>query len=288
MRIFLKIHSIKEDELDYISAICLDPSVGKKTREMMGDGMKNRLQWIKEMMPKGLEILVALDTPKDEIINYKWAGRMKHSELAIQGKVPMGLLEYLPIEYALEPVEGKKLLFINCMWILPPFWQCGIGKALLESFLDKITQYEGGCVITYDKDKWFGTSIDYMPSNFFKKFGFREVDREGSRYLLFYDFGSKSKPKFITLKEKIISEEDQNIVEIFYNSQCPWSMYMINEIKTEMKKYPQFQVNLINTDDRKIVEQYGISRGIRLNGKTIIKRMGIWEDIENDISKIEK
>ena len=40
---FLKIQLIKNQELDYIPHICLDPSVDKPTRDLMGNSMQTRL-----------------------------------------------------------------------------------------------------------------------------------------------------------------------------------------------------------------------------------------------------
>ncbi|MFX1593666.1 MAG: GNAT family N-acetyltransferase [Promethearchaeota archaeon] len=284
----MEIQTITKDKLDLICAICLDPSVDKETRDLMEDGMDERIYWIKEMMQKGLEILVALEKPRKEKIHYKWVGKMLHSDLTIHGRVPMGLLEYIPIEHALEPVKGNNCLFINCMWILPPFWLNGVGKALLKSFLEKAKQYGGASVIAYEGDRWFGTSIRYMPSSFFKKFGFKEVDRDGSRVLLFLDLGSSSTPKFIFPELKDQYKSQKLNLEILYNSQCPWSKYMINTIKNNIEKNFNINLNIINTDDRIVIEKLGISRGVFLNGKPIIKRMASWEEIKLEIEKFIK
>ena len=275
----MEIQTITEERLDLICPICLDPSVDKETRDLMENSMDERICWIKEMMPKGLEILVALEKPRNEMIHYKWVGKMLHSSLAIDGQVPMGLLEYIPIEHALEPVKGENILFINCMWILPPFWLNGVGTALMESFIERAKQYGGASVITYDGDRWFGTSIKYMPSSFFKKFGFKEVDRDESRVLLFLDLGSSSP------KSKDFHKTEKLNLDIFYNSQCPWSRYMINTIKMKVEKHSTINLNIVNTDDRKLIEKLGISRGIYLNGKPIIKRMASWEEIKTEIDK---
>jgi len=282
----LKIQVVNIDELDYISSICLDPSVDKKTRNLMENGMDDRINWIKKMKLKELEILVATEKPTEEIIQYKWVGKIQHSDLAIINNVPMGLLEYVPVEYALEPIIGKNSLFINCMWILPPFWKIGVATALINEFINKAKKYGGGCVIAYDGDKWFDTSIKYMPSSYFKQFGFKEVDKEGTRILLFLDLGSNSPPKFIPSKSENVSKKNLLTLDLFYNSQCPWSWFMINSVKNNLKRYPNINLNLINTDDRKIIEKYGISRGIRINGKPVIKRMATWNEIKYEIDKV--
>ena len=283
----MKIEKLSEDKLDYVGAICLDPSIGKQQREDMQPAMTNRIAWIKKMMAKGLEIFVALEKPKPQVIHYKWAGKMKHSDLALHGKVPMGLLESIPIKFALEPVEGKGL-FINCMWILPPFWLTGVGKSLLENFIISAKEFGGASVISYEGDRWFGTSINYMPSSFFKKYGFKEVDRDGSCILLYRNLGVDIQPKFISFKPEFLNKNEKKIVEIFFNSQCPWSKYMVDEIKVKEKKYPEIAFKFINTDERKTIEKFGISRGVRINGKPIIKRMATWEEIELEIKKAQK
>ncbi|MFX1476568.1 MAG: GNAT family N-acetyltransferase [Promethearchaeota archaeon] len=282
----MQIQTVNINELEYIRSICLDPSVDKKTRSLMENGMAIRTNWIKKMKQKGLEILVAVEKPKEETIHYKWVGKIQHSDLAVFSTVPMGLLEYLPIEYALEPIVGSNSLFINCMWILPPFWRSGVATALINEFINKAKNDGGACIIAYDGDKWFDTSIKYMPSSFFKKFGFKEIDREGTRVLLFLDLGSSTPPKFIQSKSEDLSKKDLLTLDLFYNSQCPWAWFMINSVKNKLKGYPNINLNLVNTDNRKVIENYGISRGIRINGKPVIKRMATWNEIKKEIDKV--
>ena len=282
----MKIQSINNKNLDYINHICLDPSVDKQTRALMEDGMEDRLNWIKNMFEKKLEILIALEEPKKETIHYKWVGKMLHSELAVHNNVPMGLIEYMPIESTLEPVEGKDSLFIHCMWILPPFWNYGVGGALINKFINKAKKLGGAAVIAYDGDKWFGTSIRYMPSSFFQKYRFKEVDRDGTRVLLYLDLGANLPPRFIQPVTEQYSEKDKISLEVFFNSQCPWSKFMINSIKKEIVSYPRIITNFINTKDRAIIKKYGISRGIRINGRPTINRMATWDEIKKELDEI--
>lgn len=282
----MKIHQISEDELDYVCAICLDPSVGKKTREMMGGAMNDRLCWIKNQMKKGLKILIAVEKPRQEKIRYKWVGNIIHAELAVHGLVPKGLLEYLPIEYALEPIKGKNTLFINCIWILPPFWNSGVGKSLIESFIERAKKFGGASVLAYEGDKWFGTTVKYMPCQFFEKFGFKEIATDGTRKLLYLDLGANNPPTFVFPKTKPINDSNIVQLDIFFNSQCPWNRYMIEEVKQNQQRYPGICVNLVNTDTRKKILKYGVSRGIFLNGNPVIKRMAGWNEIKSEIDKI--
>ncbi|MFW9784502.1 MAG: GNAT family N-acetyltransferase [Candidatus Heimdallarchaeota archaeon] len=280
----MEIKIVSEDELVFIPAICMDPSVGKGLKKVMKNCMEQRISWIKKMMRFGLEILVALDTPKNEIIYYKWAGKMRHSDLAIKGYVPMGLIESIPIEFALEPLEGKDSLFINCIWILPAFWNKGVGKALIKRLIERAKKVGGISVLAYDNENWFGTTIKYMPSQFFQKFGFKEVDREDERVLLYLDLGSKAAPSLIKY-QKLNSISGLNL---FLNSQCPWNCFMVDDIKRNLKNYPNINLNLINTDNKEIIKKYGISRGVIMNDKPLIKRMASWSEIKNQFERILK
>lgn len=284
----MNIKKILDTELDYIPAICLDPSVGKQSIAAMEDGMNKRLHWIKEMMEVGLEILVALEEPRNEEIHYKWVGEMLHSDLAIRGQVPMGLLEYIPIEHSLEPVKGEKSLFINCMWILPPFLGMGVGKALMEFLITQAKDIGGISTIAYDGDKWCGTSINYMPFKFFKEFGFKEIERDGTRVLVHLNLGAEMPPKLIYPQYEILQNEKDQCLVAFYNSQCPWSKLMIDELNKNLEKNPVLKLKVLKTDDRELIEKYGISRGLIIEGKPTLKRIALWNEMQKEIKRLLK
>lgn len=281
----LEFRKINADELDFVSAICLDPSVGRKGREAMKEPMENRLRWLQKMMPQGLEIIVALEDPKPEMLHYPYAGKIRHADLAVRGKVPKGLLEYLPIELALEPVKGKNSLFINCIWILPAFWKTGVAKGLMHQFIGEAKTWGGATVLAYEGGRWFGTTIKYMPSSFFQKFGFEEVSRDGTRVLLHLDLGAHKLPRLTTPKKRTIGEKDKLLMDVFCNSQCPWCGRMVDQIKRNLRKYPNVTLNVINTDRREVIEQFGFSRGVFINGEPVIKRMASWKEIRSVLNK---
>lgn len=273
----MQIHEVSADELGFVSAVCLDPSVPPRWREIMEPCMVKRCEWIKAMMKKGLQISVALSKPK-AVAGSLESGIGKVKTKTVQGSIAKGLIEYVPIEFACEPVKGEGGLFINCVWIVPPLWHQGAGKALLERCVKKARAYGGVSVLAYEGDKWFGF-FPYMPTSFFKKFGFKEVDRDGSRVLLHLDLGGNQKPKLIRAKVVRAKKSDKLTVDVFYSSRCPWSGWMVDKVTRGMKKYHAI-VNAINTDDRKVIEEYGMSRGVSVNGKPVMKRMASMKEIE--------
>jgi len=74
------------------------------------------------------------------------------------------------------------------------------------------------------------------------------------------------------------------VMDVFFNSQCPWSGWIVDKIKRNIKKYDAV-VNAINTDDRKVIEEYGMSRGVCINGVPIVKRMASWKEIESIVKQ---
>jgi GNAT superfamily N-acetyltransferase len=242
-----------------------------------------REEWLKSMMRNGLRVLVALEK-SDAVLSSFSVRNKKIRELIIRGKIPKGLIEYTPIEFAPEPVTGENSLFINCVWVLPKFWNAGVGRRLLERFIEDAKAYGGASVLTYECDKWFGY-FPYMPMSFFTKFGFREVDRDGSRVLLHLDFSGEEQLRLIYPKARKVGKSDKMIVDVLFNSQCPWSWWMADKVKRGMKKYDAV-VNAINTDDRRVIEEYGLSRGVCINGKPVFKRMASWKEIDFAVKQV--
>jgi len=273
----MQIREVSPEELDYVARLCLDPFMVPTWREAMQPAMAVRKEWLKAMLLNGLRVLVALEKSEDVLCSFSARNR-KIRKLIIRGKIPKGLIEYAPIEFAPEPITGENSLFINCVWVLPKFWNAGVARSLLERFIEDAKAYGGASVLAYEGDKWFGY-FPYMPMNFFRKFGFREVDRDGSRVLLHLNLGGDGQPRLIYPKIRTVGKSDKMVVDVLFNSQCPWSWWMADKVKRNMRKYGAV-VNTINTDDRKVIEEYGLSRGVCINGAPVIKRMTSWKEIE--------
>lgn len=221
--------------------------------------MEKRLEWIQKMWAKGLEIVVALGPRKSK----------------------KGLIEYLPIEMAPDPVKGENSLWINCIWVLPRFQKAGIGKGLMHHFLDDAKKVGGASVLAYEGDKWFGY-FDYMPTSFFKQLGFRVVSRDETRVLLHLDLGAHVTPKLLPAQGRRLGKKGQTAIDVFCNSQCPWCGWMADEINRKAEGLG-IKLKHINTDEREAIEDFGLSRGIAINGKPVIKRMAAWREIKSAI-----
>ncbi|WXG45666.1 MAG: GNAT family N-acetyltransferase [Candidatus Atabeyarchaeum deiterrae] len=234
------------------------------------------------MMAKGLRISVALEDSSKaiELLGEKDA---KFKETITLGNFPVGLIEYVPIEHALEPVRGNGSLFINCMWVLRPFWRHGVARALVQRAVEMGKNYGGVSILAYDGDKWLG-GYAYLPAAQFRKMGFKDVDRDGSRVLLHLNTGSNEKPELVHPQCKKYKGSGKPVVDIYFNSQCLWSGWSADEVRRNIGKY-KVEANFINTDDRQVVLERGLSRGVCINGEPLVKRIAPWWEIEPLIRK---
>ncbi len=256
----LEFHKITADELPYVSYLCLW-GVSQKQKDAMKRHMATRLKWIEEMWSKGLAIVVALGPRKSK----------------------KGLIEYLPIEIAPEAVKGKNSLLINCIWVLPRFMKAGVGKGLMQHFLADARNVGGASVLSYEGAKWFGY-FDYMPASFFKRFGFKEISRDDTRVLLHLDLGAHAAPRLLTPRSQRIERKGTTVVDIFCNSQCPWCGWMADEVCRKVKG-SGITFKVINTDNREAIEEFGLARGISINGRPAIKRMAAWREIKSTLER---
>ena len=55
-----------------------------------------------------------------------------------------------------------------------------------------------------------------------------------------------------------------------------------------MKNFSRVAVNVVKSDDKKTIEEFGMSRGVRINGRPVIKSMASWKEIRIEIEKIQK
>jgi len=272
----MEIRELRTDELDYAVLPCVDPGF----RVTLGQGMSLRKEFLKKMKREGLSVIVALEElGEQDSIDYPGVGRVKIKDLSLKGRMPIGLIEYVPIEKTIFPVKGENLAFIHCIWVITPFWSKGVGQALMESFMEKTSHLSGAAVISYEGESWWGF-FDYMPRWFFDKFGFKEVDRNGTSVLLFKSYEKARPPEFVSSQPSSASDQKTKEVEFFWSTQCPYSWWVMKLLEKKLKKNPACQSMLVNTDRREVAQRWGLTFGLRINGKTVFKRIPSWDEVK--------
>ena len=121
--------------------------------------------WYNAMKDKGLRVKLALDD----------AGKA------------VGMIEYFPIEYSIA--DGRDLYYINCIWVhghkqgIGDQRKQGYGKALLEAAEEDAETLGAKGMAAH------GVTLPvWIPASFFKKQGYKAVDKNGIMRLLFKPF----------------------------------------------------------------------------------------------------
>ena len=178
----------------------------------------------------------------------QWLKRQFKSEytfkkLDVRGKV---FIEYVPVEEAWLPIEGKNYMLINCFWVSGQFKGKGYGKRLLNECLKDSKKKDGVLVITGDKKRPFMND-----PKFFKKQGFEIADTADPYFQLWCKKNNRnaSTPKF---KESAKRGEcpNKNGIVAYYSNCCPYSEFYTN---SELRKYAEekgIPVEIIKIDSK--------------------------------------
>ncbi len=155
--------------------------------------------WYNKMKDKGLRVKLALDD---------------------KGEVG-GMIQYLPVEHSF--VEGKDSYFINCIWVhghkqgRGNFQKRGLGKALLQAAEDDAKAMDAKGMAA-----WGLLLPFWMKASWFKKQGYRSVERQGIQSLLWKPFADDAvPPKWIRPKKSPETVPGKVAVTAFLNGWCP-------------------------------------------------------------------
>ena len=208
-------------------------------------------------------------------------------KLAIEGGKACGMIQYLPIEHSI--IDGKDLYFIKCIWIhgykkgIGNFQKRGIGTALLKAAEEDVRSTGAKGIAAW------GISLPFwMKASWFKKKGYKKADKDGMAVLLWKPFVEDAKPpKWVKEKKKPQPVKGKVTVTSFINGWCPAQNIVFERAKRaslEIGEKVEFQE--IQTSDKKIVNEWGISDALFIDGKQV--RTGpppSYEKIKKRISK---
>lgn len=196
--------------------------------------------------------------------NYNTLFRGVRILVAYEGTTPVGHLEYIPIEYAPKPVTGANLTFIDCMFVEPKQRWHGVGAELLQACEEKNREHAHGLAVIAYPDSLF------MPAGFFIEHGFVCVAEQDNAWLMFKAWREVDMPQFLPRHYAAHERADKATIDVFWNSQCPFWVKAHNCLLRAVKDLgDQVAVHDINTDDRAVMQQYGIANGVFINGQCV-------------------
>jgi len=205
----------------------------------------------------------------------KWYEKIKDEgirvKLAVDDKGTIGgMIQYLPIELSLA--EGQDLYFINCIWIhgykqgRGNFQRKGMGKALLQAVEEDVKSLGAKGIVA-----WGILLPFFMRASWFKKHGYRRVDRIGIQELLWKPFtGQAAPPKWIRQKKKPDVVPGKVVVTAFKNGWCPAQNLVYERAKRAAAEFGDKVVfREVDTFDRKTFLEWGISDALFIDGRQV-------------------
>lgn len=226
------------------------------------------------------EYLACLESWSDEIkeggkAKELWFRRMKEKglrvKLALVDGRPAGMIHYVPIAHAFA--EGRDLYFIHCIWVHPHKGKGvgdqrkkGLGTALLAAAED-----DARALGAKGMAAW-GVSLPvFMRASWFKKHGYRKVDKNEVAVLLWKPFAEDAlPPRWIREKKKPETVPGKTAVTVFRNGWCP-AMNMVTERARRASEEfgDRVDFRLYETWDRPTYEEWGIADALFIDGKPV-------------------
>jgi N-acetylglutamate synthase-like GNAT family acetyltransferase len=205
----------------------------------------------------------------------KWYNQMKDKGLKVKfaiddNNIVGGMIQYIPIEHSI--VEGTDLFVVLCIWVhghkqgRGNYRNKGMGKALLKAAEEDARQMGANGLVTW------GLMIPvFMRASWFKKQGYKIVDKSGMMRLLWKPFNENANPpKFIKPKKQPSKGEGKVNVAIFRNGWCQAMNTAFERARRASKEFPG-KVNLqeFETINKEVVKEWGINDALYIDGKEI-------------------
>jgi len=231
----------------------------------MNEAGDHKACWYEKMKDKGLGVKLAVDD---------------------QGKVG-GMIQYIPIEHSFA--EGQDLYVILCIWVhgykkgRGNFQKKGMGKALIQAAEEDVRAKGAKGIAAW------GISLPFwMKASWFKKQGYVKVDNQKGQILLWKPFTDDAvPPKWIKPKKKPEQKEGKVVVTALLNGWCPAQSIAVERAKRAASEFgDKIDFREINTLDRKVFLEWGISEGLFIDGKQM--RTGPPPSYKKIRKKIEK
>ena len=204
-----------------------------------------------------------------------WYERKKTKGLRVklarnkEGRI-VGMIQYVPVEEA--PVLGGNLYYIYCIWIhgykegVGNWQNRGTGRKLLAAAEEDARSLRSKGMVA-----WGITLPFFMRSKWFKKNGYRKIDRDGITELLWKPFTGDAEPARLIKKKKTPGKQKNGVsVTCFRNGWCPAQNIVCERMKRAVEETGgRAEYIEIDTENRENLLEWGISDALYINGRQI-------------------
>lgn len=214
----------------------------------MADVGDRRELWFERMSQRGLRVKTAFD------------------DKGILG----GMIQYLPIEHS--QAEGEGLHFILCIWVhghkqgRGDFQGKGMGSALLKAAEDDARSVGSKGMVAW------GLSMPFwMRASWFRKHGYRKVDKDGMSVLLWKPFSEDARPpRWVRLRKRPQARDGVVTVTSFNTGWCSAGNIVHERAKRASSMFGErVRFEFVDTMDRGTFLEWGISDALFVDGKQV-------------------
>jgi len=209
-----------------------------------------RCRWIDRFVPRGLRARLALDD----------AGTVG------------GMIQYLPIEES--TVDGAGLYFIPCIWVhghkrgRGNFQGRGMGRALLAA-----AERDARALGAQGMAAWGLWLPFWMRASFFRRHGYRSVDRDGIASLVFKPFVAEARPpRFFRRSARPLElTPGRANVTCFVNGWCTAGAVTAERARRVAGEFGDaVAFREIDTSEHATVADWGLADALFLDGKRLM------------------
>jgi GNAT superfamily N-acetyltransferase len=214
----------------------------------MRDGREMKAAWVEQMKERGLVVKLALDE----------AGRA------------CGMLQMVPIEES--AAEGRDLYFVQCVWVhghkggIGDQRRQGMGTALLEA-AEETARARGATGMA----AWGMALPFWMRASWFKKHGYRKVDRDGIAALVFKAFVEDAEaPTWLREKARPSGAPDKVEVTALNSGWCTAQNCVCARAKRVCEEVGDAALfELIDTQEEEVRARWGQTNALFVDGKRV-------------------
>lgn len=210
-----------------------------------------RCRWLDRCRAQGLQARFALD------------------DRGVEG----GMIQFGPIEQSF--VDGEGLYFIYCIHVhgykqgRGRFQKQGMGKALLAAAEEDARRLGASGMAA-----WGVWLPFWMKASWFRKHGYRKVDRQGMAVLLWKPFTPEARPPrwFPKSKERLAPVAGKVNITAYVSGWCMAQNLVYERARRAAAEFGDKVVfREIDTSDRAAVARWGISDGVFVDGVNLQK-----------------
>jgi len=202
-----------------------------------------RCRWVDRLTPRGLRAKIARDD----------AG------------TPGGLIQYLPVEES--TVEGTGLYFIACIWVHGH--EQGRGN-----FQGRAAAEEDARALGAKGMAAWGLWLPFwMKASWFKRHGYRTVDRTGIASLLFKPFAADARPPrwFRRTAKALVETPGRVNVTCFVNGWCTAGLVTAERARRVSSEFgDKVAFREIDTAEHATVAEWGLADALFVDGKRVM------------------